>query len=93
MLANTLNGAGLFLNALPMRAQLASRLRQRQRRELRLRFSRASCAAYSACCRACNSVWSSFSGQPVKVLLLSLLVGQQAFLFVSKRLQTGFQLL
>lgn len=94
MLANTLNGAGLFLNALPMRAQLASRLRQSQRRELRLRFSRASCATYSACCRACNSVWSSFfSGQPVKVLLLSLLVGQQAFLFVSKRLQTGFQLL
>ncbi len=71
VLANTLSGAGFVPEY--ARSQCAGAtgerdLRQRQRRELRLRFSRASCAACSACCRACNSVWSSFFGSASEVL-------------------------
>ncbi len=56
MLANTLNGAGLFLNALPMRAQLAGTgCASVSAASCGCAFLAPSCAACSACCRACNS--------------------------------------
>ncbi len=71
-----LNGAGLFLNA--PHAGATGELCQRQRRELWLR--RALARTAPAAGRVIQCVELVFSGQPVKVLLLYLLVGQQAFL-------------